>query len=106
MGQIFRSNSPPSTPSSPGSSMSSEINVPPTISKDQSTRSNLRRNSISMPMLNKLDLDAIQHLDEISQAVRTIWTFNQHSVVNSIKYTAKNALGVMDCTFVVCSFYA
>lgn len=104
MGQIFRSNSPPSTPS-PGSSMSSEINVPPTISKDQSTRSNLRRNSISMPVLNKLDLDAIQHLDEISQAVRTTWTFNQHSVVNSLKYTATNALGVMDSTFVVCSFY-
>lgn len=71
MGQIFRSNSPPSTPS-PGSSMSSEINVPPTISKDQSTRSNLRRNSISMPMLNKLDLDAIQHFDEISQAVSSL----------------------------------
>lgn len=105
MGQIFRSNTPPSTPS-PGSSMSSEINVPPTISKDQSTRSNLRRNSISMPMLNKLDLDAIQHLDEISQTVRTIWEFNQHSVVKSTNYTAKNALEVMDFTFVVCSFYA
>lgn len=52
--------------------MSSEINFPPMIAPKETARGvNLRRNSISMPMLNKIDLDAIQqHFDQISQSVR------------------------------------
>lgn len=60
-----RSNSPPPTPTS----CESVSELPPLISQETSARSNLRRNSISLPALNNIDLEAIQKLNQISKEV-------------------------------------
>lgn len=59
----------PSQPPTPSSSTDSASNLPPLNAKQIQTRSNLRRNSISLPALTKIDLEQLKRLNQISQEV-------------------------------------
>lgn len=56
----FRTQSPPSTPDS---SIDSSSELPSLVSQEQIARSNLRRNSISLPVLTIIDLEGLKRLD-------------------------------------------
>lgn len=46
------------------------LHLLPFIDRDPPARNNLRRNSISLPALSKVDLQHLQHIDEITNGVR------------------------------------